>query len=168
MTKLTDSELIDLARKDDEVAKEELFERCKDVISYHVVKYKGMYYGKLNKFDVEDLVSECHIAVMEAIKLYNPQRGAGFAHFSKFIIRTRILRFLNKGIEEAKNIIADTKLEFIKAPQDIRQKLFIKTKNEREQKIVDLYLKGMTQQEISREIGISHAGVRKTLLRCIK
>jgi len=168
MNKMTDSELVELAKADSESAKEELILRCKDVISYNVVKYKSMYWGNLNRFDIEDLVTECHIAVLEAINLYDSKRGASFATFSKFIIRTKLLDFLKNKIKQTRNISQDIKLERLAAPVDITRDLTITVKNERDREIVDLLLQGMRKTDIAKQFGLTRMAITLIIRKCIK
>lgn len=167
MTELTDEELVNLARQESEEAKLELFERCKSVMSYSIRKARIQCWD-MNKCDVEDLTSECWIAVMEAIKLYKPDRGASFSHFLKFIIRTRFYKFIEKRIETADNIVDDFKLETIRAAEDVTRDLTIKVKNEREKQIVELFLAGMRQADIAVEMKITRGRVWQIIKECIK
>lgn len=168
MKQLSDSELINLAKDDNEEAKEELYKRSKEVISYSIGKYKSQFWSSVSKSDVEDLVSECNIAVMEAIKLYQPDRGSGFPHFLKFVIRTRLYKWVGKKIEIEQNVIPDTKLERLQATPDIRTQLLIRTSNDKEKRIVDLYLAGMIPADIAREMQLTKAWIGRVIKRCIK
>lgn len=165
---ITDVELVERAKNDDEAAKEELFKRCEQVISYNVVKYKSLHWGRLQKSDVEDLISECHIAVMESIRLYKPDRGSSFSNFSKFVIRTRLLRFLEKKSELEKDQVDNVILEKIIAPDDYTRDLTIKVTNERDRKIINLFLDGMRQTDIADEFKITRARVNQIIKECIK
>ena len=167
ISKMTDMELVELARQDNENAKEELLNRCRNVISYNVVKYKNMYHGRLNRFDVEDLIAECHIAVLEAILLYNPIRGAAFPTFSMFIIRKRLLTFLQKTSKQTR-YISDVRLDRLPAAEDITKDLTIKTNNDRDKEIVKLLLQGMRKADIARQFGLSRMAITKIIRKVIK
>jgi RNA polymerase sigma factor (sigma-70 family) len=167
MITLTDNELIELARNDSEEAKLELYARCKNVITYSVRRAKIQCWD-LNQSDVEDLTSECWIAVMEAIKLYKPERGASFAHFLKFVIRPKFYKFIEKRIEISDNVLVDYKLETIMAAEDITRDLTIKVKNERDRYIIELFLAGMRQTDIADEMKITRGRVNQIIKECIK
>lgn len=168
MNQLTDIELINLARNDDEDAKNELFKRSKDVISYSVRKTKIQCWG-LNSFDVEDIISECHIAVMEAIKLYNPEKGAGFPHFLKFVIRTKLYKITESRIADSKILALDVDLRNVRAAENIMRDLTIKTKNKKQEIIVGMYLTGgFSQTDIAEELGITKGYVHNVIKECIK
>lgn len=154
---MTDNELVELARNDNEEAKEELFRRCKKVISFNVVKYKGMFYGPI---EADDLIAECHIAVMEAILLYNPDRGANFSTFSGFIIRTRILQFLKHKTKQLKNEITDFELEKLPIKDNPIQYIRIKNGlNERDKNIIKLFLEGEKQSDLARQFNVSRTRI---------
>src|SRR5256885_757124 len=104
---MNDSDLVQLALLNSEEAKEELLNRCKDIISFHVVKYKNKYFGRLNRFDIEDLISVCHVAALESIELYDASKGSGFSNFAKFRIRTRLINYLRDTRHRAKYIDLD-------------------------------------------------------------
>ena len=169
---MSDSELIKLALSDNEPAKEELLYRCKDVMSYHLVKYKQLYFGQLNTYDVEDLVSECHIAVLESIKLYRPDKGSGFSNFAKFIIRSRLIDFLRKKSRQSRLIdfsadinLVEATVEEVTNPMDR-----INTSNisERDKRIIALILTGESQVDVAKIFGITKARVNQILKKCVK
>lgn len=175
MNELTDIELVELARNDNEEAKLELFRRCSDVLSYSIRKTKIRCYN-LNEYDIEDVSSECALAVMEAIKLYNPSRGAAFKHFLKFVIRTKLYNYIETRIEQRTTFSLDSKEEELKikeiaAPhklEDLVRDLTIKVKNDRDKEIIELFLAGMLQTDIADEFKISKARVRQIIKECIK
>jgi RNA polymerase sigma factor (sigma-70 family) len=163
---MNDMELVQLALSDSEEsieAKAELLDRCKDVTSYNVFKYKSMFYSQLNHFDVEDLVSECHIAVLESIKLYRPDRGSGFPNFAKIVIRTTILDFLKKRriYNRVMNLKVDIADLNVAAPEIKRVELDSRIKSkmdrftEQEKQVIAMMLDGDSQTEIGVKMGVS-------------
>ncbi len=179
MKNLTDSELVALAREDNEEAKEELFRRSKSVVSFSVRKYSGTFWKGLNEFDLEDLVSETSIGIMKAIRLYDSGRGASFNHFLKFIIRKELYNWVEKKIDYSNNTVSyeipnkgkkilKNKLIAPTTLLDLIKDLTIKTKTDREKRVVELYLAGMVQTDIAAEMGITRDGVCKIIKRCIK
>lgn len=152
-------------------AREELLDRCKDVMSYHVQKYKMMYNGRLNHFDVEDLVSECHIAVLESIKLYKPDRGSGFSNFAKFVIRNRIINLLKHKIVQ--NKVIDFAIDVNKvnhaAPEPYEERqLTITATTERDKMIIAMVLDGYTQVEVAQKYGLTKGRVNQILKKYVK
>lgn len=167
MKDLSDTELIELVKSDNEEAKEELYRRCKEVISYSVRVHR-LRCWKATRFDVEDIVSECHIALMEATKFYDSSRGASFPHYLKFVIRRRLYNYIENRIEDSKNVVRGARLDLIKAPEDFRRDLTIKCRTAKEKAIVELYLAGMIQSDIAKELNVTKGWISQTIKRCIK
>lgn len=165
---MTDQELVTLARLNDENAKLELIDRCKDVMSFGVSKYYRLCF---NSVDMEDLVSECHIAVLEAIKTYDETRGASFATFSKYSIRRRLYDFIERRVKTVKVVHIDDKyLNRIKSPstlQDVLRDLTINPKTKRDSDIIAMLLQGYTQQEVGTKFNLSKTQIRNILRESI-
>lgn len=173
LNELTDQELVNKARENCEEAKEELFNRSKDVISYSIRRYKAGFYKGLNETDLEDLSSECSIAVMNAIALYNSERGAGFKQFLKFTIKRRLYKWVEDRVEEDNNVAHVSELTLNRIPVDdrleeIKRDLTITVKNERDRKIIGLFLEGMRQTDIADEFKITRSRVNHIIKECIK
>lgn len=173
MKDLTDQELVNLARSDNEEAKEELFRRSKDTITYSIRRYKAGFYKGLNPADIEDLSSECSIAVMDAINKYDGERGAGFTHFLKYTIKRRLYKWVENRVEDDNNVahVSEATMNNIAAPHlldQIRRDLIISVKNERDRYIIDLFLQGMRQTEIADEFKITKGRVNQIIKECIK
>ena len=171
---MDDMTLVQLALSDSEhsiEAREELLDRCKEVMSYHVVKYKAMYFGRLNRFDVEDLISECNIAVLESIELYDPSKGSGFPNFAKFIIRNKIIDLLRHKVVNNKimNYKVDVNRVNVLAPEPYKEpQIVINTDNQRNRFVIQMMLEGYTQTEVAKKFNISRILVYKILRKCIQ
>ncbi len=172
---LNDMELVKLAVSDEEgsvEAKEELLNRCKDVLSFHIVKYKNTHFGRLNKFDIEDLISECHLAVLESIELYDPEkhRNSGFSNFAKFIIKNRIIDLFRRRITQNRviNFAVDISTVDAIAPERVKEQIDLPGMSERNKLLIAMLLDGYTQVEVGQKFGMSKHGVNKILKRYIK
>jgi len=166
---MNDAELVTLAKLNSEEAKLELINRCKDPISFLASKCQRMCF---NQVDLEDLISECHIAVLKAIETYDDSQGSSFAHYSKFFIRKRLYRFIEKRIKSVKIVhVEDKYLERIKSPktlQDVLRDLSINPKSKRDSDIIAMLLQGYNQTEVAEEFKLSRTRIRDILRESIK
>lgn len=169
---MNDSDLVQLARLNSEEAKEELLDRCKDIISFHVMRYKNKYFGKLNRFDVEDLVSICHVAALESIELYDVNKGSGFSNFAKFRIRSKLIDYLRNSSVRARyiDLSADVYKIENKAMQyaDPMERLNISKISDRDKQVIAMILDGETYSEVAKKFNISKPMVQKILKGCVK
>lgn len=173
---LSDMELVKLAVSDGEgsvEAKEELLNRCKDVLSFHIVKYKNTPSWRLNKDDIEDLISECHLAVLESIELYDPEkhRNSGFSNFAKFVIKNRIIDLFRRRIIRNRMInfsVDISTIDAIAPEQVVREQLDLSGMSERNKLMIAMLLDGYTQVEVAQKFGMTKSGVNKILKRYIK
>lgn len=169
---LPDSELVSLALTGDGEAREEIIDRCKDVTSYAVQKYSALSWRNLKPQDIEDLISECHVIVLESIELYNPNKGSGFPNFVKFIIRSKIVDFLRRRTRENKlfDYAVDTSLldKGIEPTEKLEDRLNIKSLTEREKEIIALILTGESQTDVAKRFGVTKAMIGKILRKCVR
>jgi len=171
MSNLSDVDLVKMAREGDERATGELIDRCKDVKDYHLQKYKRMYFGKLNQFDVEDLVSECHLAILESIRMYDLTVPHTFATYAKYAMRNRIINFLSRKVaKHLHNVVDDfdlTKLESYDSKSPLSD--LIETKLDgRERDIIELYVEGHSQVEIAQKFKLSKVRIGQIIKSCIE
>ncbi len=176
----SDAELVKLAKEGSEEAKEILLERCEGVLSYNVQKYKSMSWVVLNRFDIEDLISECHITVLESIEHYDPNRDSGFSNFVKFNIRNRILNLLrrrtlvsriHKTLEGAPTATLEGYLRKVrdnyfrdeKQKNKIEEIISSKTLTSQEKIVIAMMLDGDSQTEIAQKLGVTKGRISQIL-----
>ena len=173
MSNLSDSELVKSARQGDESAVVELMNRCQEVKDYHLLKYRRMYFGRLNHFDVEDLISECNIAILDAIKQYDVKVPHTFATYAKYAIRNRILNFLNRKIaKHVKSLDPDYDLTLVESTASSEHsklnELINKNLTGRDKRIIEMYLDGETNVDIGKKLGLTKARIGQIIKACIE
>lgn len=153
---MDDASLVELAIQGNEEAKVELVDRCKEVISYHVMKYKQLSRVRLNQFDIDDLIGECYLATLQCITSYDGNRGASFPHYAKSMIKSRILDFLSRKVvkhERRRDYEADLSSVANREKFNMSDRILTRA-NERDKQIVALYLDGETQTAIAKKFGM--------------
>ncbi len=83
--KMTDAELIKLAKNEDKSALEFLIERYKETVNMKVSKYF------INGAEKEDIVQEGLIGLFKAIKSYNPNKDNSFKSFANMCIERQVI-----------------------------------------------------------------------------
>ena len=95
--KMTDEELIKLAKKEDKTALESLIERYKETVNMKVSKYY------INGAEKEDLIQEGLIGLFKAVKSYNCEIENSFKSFANMCIERQLITAV-KGSNRQKHI----------------------------------------------------------------
>ena len=95
--KMTDDDLIKLAKKEDKFALESLIERYKETVNMKVSKYY------LNGAEKEDLVQEGLIGLFKAIKSYSDEKDNSFKSFANMCIERQLITAI-KGSNRQKHL----------------------------------------------------------------
>lgn len=187
MTNLTDEELIAKCKSGDAVGIEEIFSRYKFLLE----KISRSYF--LLGSDKEDLLQEAMIGLYKAILSFDKNQNASFKTFAILCIRRNILSAIkksnsqkNKTLNEClslSDLTGDEEENFLFLPSDSRltdeniiekEKLqeikeqIIKTLSKLELKILNLYLKGFSYEDMSKNLKITHKSVDNALSRIKK
>ena len=186
---LSDTELIELYRDDDQWAFDEIFARYKKTVKFHA----RFFY--LTGGDIEDLIQEGMLGLVDAVKSYRDDRGASFATFADRCIRSKIIKAvesdnkksnapLNNSVslqdesssdeEGEKSKVDHDSDEGLGNPENIvldgeNMRLAIEKISEKLSKLEDhifrLFLKGHSISEISEETGMEYKAVDNALSR---
>lgn len=86
---MSDNELLELIKENDELSLEELIERYKVSINSIILKYKK----NINNIglDIKDLYQEGLIALIDAIKTYDETKDASFKTYANIVINRKML-----------------------------------------------------------------------------
>ena len=95
--KMSDEELIKLAKKEDKTALESLIERYKETVNMKVSKYY------INGAEKEDLIQEGLIGLFKAVKSYNCEIENSFKSFANMCIERQLITAV-KGSNRQKHI----------------------------------------------------------------
>ncbi len=95
--KMTDDDLIKLAKKEDKFALESLIERYKETVNMKVSKYY------LNGAEKEDLIQEGLIGLFKAIKSYSDEKDNSFKSFANMCIERQLITAI-KGSNRQKHL----------------------------------------------------------------
>ncbi len=95
--KMTDEELIKLAKKEDKSAFEILIERYKETVNMKVSKYY------INGAEKEDIIQEGLIGLFKAVKSFNPDKDNSFKSFANMCIERQVITAV-KGSNRQKHI----------------------------------------------------------------
>lgn len=127
------------------------------------MKHQGLVYRLCNKFyrrnslyDLEDLVQIANIAVVKAIRAYNPSRGA-ISTLIYYCIYHDLIRFTQSN--HKKEISLSNNISY--SAHGLFE--FIPTLGNYEQKFLKLILDGYSRSEILTLLNISIGKYRKTI-----
>jgi len=164
----TDIELIERARNGESEAAEELLNRCKDVMSYHVMKYTQRLKSK-GIHEVDELPSVASLAVLEAINKWEDIGTSGFPNYAKRMINWRITNFIKRRVMRHFNgRVSDYDVLTVEAPRiEEKNEIVIKTSNPRDREIVELFLDGKTQEEIGKMFGITKQRIGQIIKKSV-
>ena len=167
---MTDEELAGLAQKGDTNAEIELFNRYRNTIT----KYSRGFY--LIGGDVEDLIQEGMIGLYKAIKGYNHKKEAAFSTFAHICIKRQIQSAVRNASTQ-KNLVLSSALPITDEDNDelgiflisdgltpeqvlANKQLYFELKQEfakelslLENKVLKLYLQGLSYQQIADKTG---------------
>lgn len=188
MDKLTEDNLIDLAKNGDEQAQETIFNSYKQLVSY-VARHYFLIGG-----DQDDLIQEGMIGLYKAISSYDANKNANFSAYAKTLIERQVINAIksdsalkhhvlnqsfalnNQGFikydedeecvflvpsnkETPENIVLSSE-----ETKDIATKI-VKVLSEYELKVLKLYLKGLSYNDIAVKIGATPKSVDNALNR---
>lgn len=178
--KLTNEELIILAKNGDVLAKEQLFKQNQPLIRKLVMRYQ-------NVADAEDLMSIGNLGLLKAYNSYTPTKGIKFTSYFTRVVTNEVLmyfrrtkRYKNESSYEetlyeddgGKITYFDTfeeenaQLPFLsyETNEIVKQVLHKFYANEKP-KVIQVFelklIKGMRQQDIAKEMGVSQAQVSR-------
>ena len=182
---MTDEQLVKLAKEGNSNAELELFDRYRTAITR---MSRGFY---LVGGDVEDIIQEGMIGFFKAIKNYDPNKEASFSTFANICMRRQIQSAIRNASTQ-KNLVLSSALpitdeendelgiflisdglspEQILTNKQIALELkscLAKELSMLEQKVLKLYLAGLSYQEIAEKTGQSKKSIDNALSRIKK
>lgn len=188
MDKLTEDNLINLAKNGDEQAQETIFNSYKQLVSY-VARHYFLIGG-----DQDDLIQEGMIGLYKAISSYDANKNANFSAYAKTLIERQVINAIksdsalkhhmlnqsfalnNQGFikydedEECAFLVPSNKetpeniVLSSEETKDIATKI-VKVLSEYELKVLKLYLKGLSYNDIAVKIGATPKSVDNALNR---
>lgn len=176
---LEDEKLVALIKRSDEKAFATLTERFFHAAEYHASRFCNSTEEK------EDLTQEGMLGFISAVYAYNENEGASFSTFANHCIKNRIIssvrtanskkripselvvplesqeNFISEEASPEENVISQTESEKIHS-------LIQLSLTEKERTVFQLFLSGMTYEQIAREDGCTAKSVDSTLQRVRK
>lgn len=95
--KMTDEELVKLAKSEDKVALDLLISRYKETVNMKVSKYY------INGAEKEDIIQEGLVGLFKSIKSYNPEKDNSYKTFANMCIERQIITAI-KGSNRQKHM----------------------------------------------------------------
>jgi RNA polymerase sporulation-specific sigma factor len=185
--KLSDSELLKLAREKDDVAEEELIMRYGFIVKRYV---RTMY---LVGAETEDLIQEGTIGLFKAVRDYDENAGAGFATFATMCVKRQIdsaIKNYNRkkhmplnfyvsisGTDDGEDGAYDEDIQDRSIAANPEKAVLVKEKNEAmldrmkqelspfEMKVVRLYLEGLSHTDIAKQLDKNVKSIDNALQR---
>lgn len=188
MDKLTEDNLINLAKNGDEQAQETIFNSYKQLVSY-VARHYFLIGG-----DQDDMIQEGMIGLYKAISSYDANKNTNFSAYAKTLIERQVINAIksdsalkhhvlnqsfalnNQGFikydedEECAFLVPSNKetpeniVLSSEETKDIATKI-VKVLSEYELKVLKLYLKGLSYNDIAVKIGATPKSVDNALNR---
>lgn len=180
---ITNEELVEKIKVGDEEALDQLFSR----FQLHIQKLARSYF--LFGGDHQDLVQEAMIGLYSACNSYKKEMFTSFYSFACLCMKRRVLsaiksagRNKNKALNESLSIYGmmeddhvelyipqnilfpDEKIEQNEKYEEVKE-IIVKTLSKLELKILSLYLKGLSYEEISQKLDITKKSVDNALSR---
>ena len=183
--KLSDAQLLSLAKEGDRAAEEELVRRYAKLVEVSTRPYF------LAGGDVKDLVQEGMLGLVSAIEHYNPDNGVSFSSFAKMCIRKRLLSAI-KAASRLKHLPLNESISFEQLSEDPNaaysaipdatwknpEELVLARESKEElvgvlsrslspfeNSVFDCYLEGLSYQEIALRLGKSEKSVDNAVQR---
>jgi RNA polymerase sigma factor (sigma-70 family) len=166
-------------------------ERKKEIESELIEQHKGLafyiakrYFNLFGPDDQEDIRQEAMIALLRAIRNYNPTRGIAFATYAIVVIRNHFTPFLHKkriACISLDELAADPEKrieyqEALKIDDNLLERLsqedilsyIRKRMSKRQYKALIGFLEGHTLQELSERENLSREGIRQNCLGALR
>ena len=182
---LSDTELLQLAQRQDRLAEEILAERYTQLVRACA---RPLF---LAGGDSEDLIQEGMFGLLAAIRQYSPDSGASFKTFAEHCIHTRLLSAvksasrlkhfpLNDGMsfellsEDPSSPLSTANEVFRRSPEDMvlaRESkeeiygVFAQCLSRFEAKVLELYLEGLSYREIAARVGKDEKAIDNAVQR---
>lgn len=186
-TKMDDNQILALVRTGDDEAMEFMLQKYGYLVKREV---RTVY---LIGAETEDLAQEGMIGLFKAVRDYRPDKATGFATFATLCIRRQIQNAITNSnrkkhvplntyvslymnVEDSDNFVLEERLE--SSRQEDPEKLLLakeqwKDRNERirkelsklEQKVLTLYLQGLSYDAIAEQLGKTEKAVDNALQR---
>lgn len=182
--KLNDTELIELIRQEDDVAKDYLLNKYKNLVA---IKARAFY---LSGGDFEDVIQEGMIGLFKAINNYKSNKDTSFETFASLCISRQIYTAIKNANRKkhaplnnsySLNILENDEVEFYPNLVDSPESILIAKENtffleeqmenlltELEKKVLRFYLKGLNYEEIGKKIDKNEKAVDNALQRIRK
>ncbi len=162
------------------MTKEEMFE-CNKLLAYKITNTYLVNYQK----EYEDIKQLALIGLWKAVQTYNQEKKRSFSSYAYKVIHNEINSYLRKNKKYFnvqhfsdliyENITLGDILEseqnlIVEKENNIDNEIYIKyisqnIKNEKDKRIIKLYLKGYTQQKIAKELNVSQSHVSRRIKR---
>jgi RNA polymerase sigma factor (sigma-70 family) len=184
---MTDSEIQKIIKdnpkltKDDEIALFNKYDQSNPLLAEKL--YMSMMpwlitiISKYKSIDVDEGLSECWMAVIDALQKYDPSKNTQFASYATYHIRNRLAKLakanyksygdcqLNANIDECDDIdmiddYAITDQHICDVTRNDRLQHIINTQlSKAEKRVVELYLEGLSFVDMSKQLGISKQAI---------
>lgn len=153
---------------------------CKDSIYELVERFTPLLKGKCRQyFGVvdEDLLQDGVVRLLELIRDFEPQRGANFCGYAKYMISTFYWNLKRKRMLEesmrAEADVSDEHSERSGACDDeiagVETRMALETLPEAQRDVIELiYLQGMSTGETAKRMGISYSYASKLSRRALE
>ena len=171
LASLSDEELAELCRKNDENAAAELIARFTPSVRKRAESFKGTM--------KDDLMQEGFLALLDAVRNYSPERGAAFATFAHHCVVNRMINVFKKADRVTEELAEDFDRpdddgiipENIVVEQAGLGELYRKiedTLSDFELKVFGLYVSGLSYQVIAARLGVEVKAVDNAVQRMRK
>lgn len=168
LDKLSSEELVALCRKEDRLALTELIKRFVPSVRKRAESFAGG--------NPDDLMQEGFLALLDAVRNFDPDRGAGFTTFALSCIRNRMINVYKKNSISTDELTEDLELpdddavipENIVAEQAAFEELSSKITaalSKLELSVFRLYVRGMSYEQIAEELGVPEKSVDNAVQR---
>lgn len=179
LSDLSDAELTELVRQNNEQAFEEIVSRYIGLVAHIASKYRA------ESFETGDFVQEGLLSLLGASKTYDEKRGSSFKNYAVLCIENKLKtifrRTQNKSsipnesivpIDDAENINdSSSNPEQLVLDREFLNSVLKSLKtdlSQMEQKIFKLYLNGFTYAQISQKLSVPLKSVDNAIQRARK
>lgn len=171
LASLSDEELVELCRENDENAAAELIERFTPSVRKRAESFNGTM--------KDDLSQEGFLALLDAVRNYSPEKGAAFATYAHHCVVNRMINVFKKTDRETEELPDDFDRpdddgiipENIVVEQAGLGELYQKiedTLSAFELKVFGLYASGLSYQVIASKLGVESKSVDNAVQRLRK